>query len=52
MAQDPRNEDQEQLTEDGVVGKAPDEDVELDNDELDDSDDDSDEEGDEDVDDE
>jgi hypothetical protein len=53
MAQDRRNEDQEQIPDDSVVGRAPEENEEFDDlDEVDDSDDDSDEEGDEDVDDE
>jgi hypothetical protein len=52
MPQDRHNEDQEQITDDGVVGKSPDENEEFEDDvdELDS--DDSDEEGDEDVDDE
>ena len=51
MANERRNEDQEQIADDNVAGKASEENEEFDNaDELDDSDDDSDEEGDEDVD--
>jgi hypothetical protein len=50
MAYDRRNEDQEQITDDKVVGRAPDENEELEDvDELDDNDD-SEEEVDEDVD--
>jgi hypothetical protein len=52
MANDRHNEDQEQITDDEVIGKAPDENEEFEDvGELDDSDD-SAEEGDQDVDDE